>query len=59
MTNVRRRRERHIPVGAAERDYLVFGERLLKGLAELTPRAGYDDASASRGDRIGNWVLQR
>ena len=36
----RRRRDAYVPVGVAQRDEIVTGERLDERLPELAPRAG-------------------
>ena len=54
-----RRGHGHVPVGTRQRQDLVGGESLDQRVAELSARAGQDDATASRGDRIGVSMLHR
>ena len=55
----RRRRQRHVPELAGDRDDAVVRELLGQRAAELAARSGYEHASTSRGERIGESVLQR
>ena len=48
-----------VPLLAADGDDAVGRELLGQRPAELTTRSGYEHAPASRGDRIGESVLQR
>ena len=54
-----RRRQRHVPVAAGERDHLVVRERLDERVPQLPAGAGYEQAAASRGETIGVGVLHR
>src|SRR4029453_6739816 len=54
---VERVRIGHVPLGT--RDCPRLGEALRNAGAELAAGSRYEDAAASRSDRIGDWVLQR
>ena len=56
---LRRRRQRHVPERAGHGDDAVVRELLGQRTTELPTRSGYEHASTSRGERIGESVLQR
>ncbi len=49
----------HVPLGPAQGEDVVIREDFTQRGAELAARAGYEDAAASRSERIGDRVLQR
>ncbi len=58
-TRERRGRPAHVPGRLVERDDLLVAKRLGERPPELSAGARYEQAAASRGERIGELVLQR